>query len=651
MLKSPKELKELDPESEDIYKKGVLERYSERPAYLEDLCLADFVAHYTFKGRSGTTKENEDDHQLEEKENDEDATKNFKVQGGTMNHRRHPKVIRFCRFSYHKDPVNFFRERLMLFYPWRNEEDELEKVNCEEIFIQNKNIIERNSQKFIAIDLDFNEIIKEIEERAAMNDNEEILNQESEDSETAGTSELNVYDYDDNVMQSNVMFEMGQEQAAINEVKRFAVPDQLSYEDFLILCDSLNVKQRDYLMHVLNCFKLKELPVYHFISGGAGVGKSRLIKAVYQSLTRFFRSVPGPVDEESPEILIVAFTGKAAHNVGGTTAHTAFSLPMVDGTEMKGLGPEALNTLRVKLRKLKLIIIDEISIMGVKILFNIHKRLCQVFRSTLPFGGKSLITLGDFNQLKPVRDNYVFKPLSNDLQSIIGNIIWEKFQLFELTEIMRQRNDMKFAEALGRLAIGEMTDEDIAMFKSRCFSESTLPLEGKEAIRLFWKNESIAEYNSKRLNDLNQQESFRIEYTAIDKVVGANSKVEINQALFNLKGKSADKTQGLPEKLIMQTGVHYMVTCNIDVSDGLFNGATGILRFVEITGGKANAVYLEFPDPSIGKRARENRYTIMQHNEAIKTSWTPILRTKLSFRTTKKSNVYVSMKNVWYKLN
>ncbi len=91
-----------------------------------------------------------------------------------------------------------------------------------------------------------------------------------------------VHDYDDNVIQANVMIDIGEEIGAV--VKTFCIPDQLSDNKYFELCDGLNTKQRDYLMHLVNIFKMNELPIYHFITGGAGVGKSRLIKAIFQSI-------------------------------------------------------------------------------------------------------------------------------------------------------------------------------------------------------------------------------------------------------------------------------------------------------------------------------------------------------------------------------
>lgn len=69
MLKSEAELKELDPDSTDVMKTGVIERYADRPDELENICLAEFVAWYTFKGSSSNKSSEEcfeEGHHVEE---------------------------------------------------------------------------------------------------------------------------------------------------------------------------------------------------------------------------------------------------------------------------------------------------------------------------------------------------------------------------------------------------------------------------------------------------------------------------------------------------------------------------------------------------------------------------------------------------------
>lgn len=72
---------------------------------------------------------------------------------------------------------------------------------------------------------------------------------------------------------------------------------------------------------------LDELPPFHiFLSGGAGVGKSHTVRTIYQSALRILKQPGKPID--LPTVSLTAPTGKAAVNIGETTLHNAFSLPV-----------------------------------------------------------------------------------------------------------------------------------------------------------------------------------------------------------------------------------------------------------------------------------------------------------------------------------
>ena len=106
MLKSRVELAKLDENSEEIFKRGTIDRYAERPSELENLCLADFVSQFTFKGKGiSNTEETSNDHVIDEvddgtsddEEEHVEQKKIFKVPDGTLSRRKKPKVIRYCR--------------------------------------------------------------------------------------------------------------------------------------------------------------------------------------------------------------------------------------------------------------------------------------------------------------------------------------------------------------------------------------------------------------------------------------------------------------------------------------------------------------------------------------------------------------------------
>ena len=66
-------------------------------------------------------------------------------------------------------------------------------------------------------------------------------------------------------------------------------------------------------------------PIYLFISGGAGAGKSHLIKSVYQTVLKTFKH--GPSNPDLPYVLLLAPTGVAAINIGGCVINSSLGIP------------------------------------------------------------------------------------------------------------------------------------------------------------------------------------------------------------------------------------------------------------------------------------------------------------------------------------
>ena len=94
--------------------------------------------------------------------------------------------------------------------------------------------------------------------------------------------------------------------------------------------------------------------------------------------------------------------GFAAFNISGQTICSAFHKKMYQGTNL--LSADELNTFRIKYRHLKVVIIDEISMVGNITLSFIDTRLQQLTGPKAAFGGLSVIAVGDLYQLKPVTD-------------------------------------------------------------------------------------------------------------------------------------------------------------------------------------------------------------------------------------------------------
>ncbi|GBN05268.1 hypothetical protein AVEN_116396-1 [Araneus ventricosus] len=64
------------------------------------------------------------------------------------------------------------------------------------------------------------------------------------------------------------------------------IPRMISNDEYSAIISTMNLKQREFLLHVLHCFKEEKLPLYYCVLSGAGVGKSRLINALTQTILR-----------------------------------------------------------------------------------------------------------------------------------------------------------------------------------------------------------------------------------------------------------------------------------------------------------------------------------------------------------------------------
>ena len=149
---------------------------------------------------------------------------------------------------------------------------------------------------------------------------------------------------------------------------------------------------------------------------------------------------------------MTASTGKAATGINGITLHSAFHLPVKSGLKSykyKKPSDETLHMLRNKYQYLKVLIIDEISVIGRETFGHLDLVLKAIMQNSSPFGGVSLLVVGDFLQLPLVKQKGLFmKPCKGSYRSFSG-WLWEKFQLHELVEIVRQSSDPDFGQLTG----------------------------------------------------------------------------------------------------------------------------------------------------------------------------------------------------------
>ena len=116
-------------------------------------------------------------------------------------------------------------------------------------------------------------------------------------------------------------------------------------------------------------------------------------------------------------------------------------------------------------------------------------------------------------------DSYIFKDFRGLNYAVLAPSLWEQhFQMFELHEIMRQKDSKLFAELLNRLREGKHTRTDILKLKERMVIEDkNKPI---DAPHLFIQNDQVNQLNV-RVHTAANGHKFRIK--ARDSVIGANS--------------------------------------------------------------------------------------------------------------------------------
>ncbi|XP_061190195.1 uncharacterized protein LOC133198054 [Saccostrea echinata] len=549
--------------------------------------------------------------------------------GIKIRRRKNKRVIRYVGYSQKTNSEQYYRERILLFLPWRNENADLlgSHQTYEQHYKQKACIIQVKQKQY-------EHFVDELEQ-ARLQAEEDLDNMETvapntehaeaEDAEISSEPSEEFVHYDPDTVQHrdfDICPELGlSSKVSETEMSAVRIPDEQYYK----LLQSLNTKQREFYNHVTNWIQIRDEPLYAFLTGGAGAGKSVVIDAIFQTLHRILYSKEG----ENPDdirILLCAHTGKAAYNIKGTTIASAFHRKMYQ--TQQHMSADELNSFRTKYRNLSVVIIDEISMVGNNMLTFINDRLQQLTGRKQDFGGISIIAVGDLYQLPPVGDKWIFKDLSNPGQSLAKNLWHEHFHMHELTVIMRQKDDLRFAEMLNRLRENKMTDEDKELIYQHIIRQD-MQVYPKEAPHLFIENKFVDCFNNNLIENLSTNKvNVRADTDVLSQTkLSALVKLKLVQ---NLPENPASTGQ-LRTNLVIAEDMLYDISVNLDVTDGLTNGASCVVKYIEYQQSllRPAIVWVLFADSNIGISRRHQYSHLFSTN--VNTTWTPIFEAKRTF--------------------
>ena len=293
-----------------------------------------------------------------------------------------------------------------------------------------------------------------------------------------------------------------------------------------------------------------------FLTGKAGTGKTTFLHNLKKATKK--------------QMAVVAPTGVAAINAGGTTMHSFFQLPFtpyiptVEGRKNLIEKMKMQGNRRKVLQELELLVIDEISMVRADVLDSVDTILRHVrYRNNEPFGGVQLIFIGDMFQLSPVATDEEWRLLSQYYSSPYffhsQAILQQQPVYIELDKIFRQTNT-DFIRVLNEVRNNCLSDSGLKLLQSR-YNPLFVPPADDTFITLTTHN-----YKADQINAL--------ELTKI--------KGRIYTFEAEIQGEYPEKSYPTEKTLELKIGAKVMFLKNdTETPRRFFNGKIGVVKSVE----------------------------------------------------------------------
>ena len=333
-----------------------------------------------------------------------------------------------------------------------------------------------------------------------------------------------------------------------------------------------------------------------FLTGKAGTGKSTFLRYVSKHTKK--------------KHVILAPTGIAAINAGGSTLHSFFRLPFhpllpndsrYDRRHIK----ETLKytgAQRKLIREVELIIIDEISMVRADIIDFIDKVLRIYTRNPEPFGGKQLLLVGDIFQLEPVLKEDERQLLQPFYPSpyFFNAKVWQQMPVvsIELRKVYRQ-SDPTFIAILDRIRTNTATSADLAALNQRVISRSVeggVRSENTLSITLATRRDTVDYINEQHLAALGGSPSI---------------------FFGTIKGDFPETSLPTPMELQLKPGAQVIFIKN-DKDKRWVNGTLGIIDYIDEEEGIIGINNEQGQEFDVEREVWENmRYTFNEKEQKI----------------------------------
>ena len=332
-----------------------------------------------------------------------------------------------------------------------------------------------------------------------------------------------------------------------------------------------------------------------FLTGKAGTGKSTFLRYVSKNTKK--------------KHVILAPTGIAAINAGGSTLHSFFKLPFhpLLPNDVQYSWKNLKKTLKYNgaqcklIREVELIIIDEISMVRADIIDFIDKVLRAYTRNPEPFGGKQLLLVGDIYQLEPVLkddDRQLLQPFYPSAYFFNAKV-WQTMPIvsIELRKVYRQTDD-KFIAILDRIRNNTATQHDLDSLNSRVQTTNTQHPSATTqlTVTLAARRDTVDFINDQQLDALDG---------------------EVSMFKGEIKGNFPESSLPTPMELHLKPGAQIIFIKN-DKEKRWVNGTLGTIEYIDEEGGVIGVMTEDNEEFDVERDIWENmRYTFNEKEQKI----------------------------------
>ncbi|XP_011302899.1 uncharacterized protein [Fopius arisanus] len=537
---------ELEIENENFWKESWFVMYEKRPADLETVTLAQFVAHYT---------------------------RNFSNTAYVK--RKTPRIIRYQNYNRFTRLKDYKREMVTLHVPFRNEKrDVLADRKFLELYDKHRQVIRANRKEFES-DMDIQAIMDRCNQLCRK---EDVIDDEIDVNYLGATS--TEHDPFEELYNPRNAAITNSKYSGVNNQFEFMAVDEISSDvdsqenslDDVSSCEPVFILPEEIEIHPMHgMFRLltgNDSPFDVFLSGPANCKKifiSRLLMEIYNC------------HEKSGTCNVymnLGITDKSEMLVNQSTTYTALSVSFAD---VLNLSPEASRKYRDLFEYVQVLIIGDNNEMNGLLLSQIDKILKQLTNnSTLHFGGIDIILTGDYKKLP-------------ELQWRSIHLVWDELKFFDLTKIISQSNRL-FSLLLSKIGRNVDLDEaELQLLESRFFSREEANRVIPDGVHLMLSEEAVDEYNKSIIRSSKDKVISEANDTHI-----SDDKIEQRQSIQSLRDVPLAQAGGLPYEIIFVMNKMYMLIACVDDLPGVQFGFLGKLVHIEHEKDKIKCIWLEF---------------------------------------------------------